>query len=207
VLAGLALGAAAAMKATAWPALVAAAVLLVARDGRRSAASMAATALVIVAAVVGPVAALGPRSLVQNTIAFPLGLTHVKSDAVSPLPGRLLSETGHMGHLVAVALLALAGLAVIASLAIRPPRSVPAATWRLIIGLTAMFVLAPATRFGYFVYPVGLFAWLEVSRMGQQAPAAPADPAAAPGESAGPPGPPGPGAARSANSARQEAYQ
>jgi glycosyl transferase family 87 len=207
VLAGLALGAAAAMKATAWPALVVAAVLLVARDGRRSAASMAATALVIVAGVVGPVAAVGPRSLVQNTIAFPLGLTHVKSDAVSPLPGRLLSETGHMGHLIAVALLALAGVAVIASLAIRPPRSMPAATWRLIIALTAMIVLAPATRFGYFVYPVGLFAWLEVSRMGQQAPAAPADPAAAPGESAGPPGPPGPGAARSANSARHEAYQ
>jgi lysylphosphatidylglycerol synthetase-like protein (DUF2156 family) len=207
VLAGLALGAAAAMKATAWPALVVAVVLLVARDGRRAAASMAATALVIVAAVVGPVAALGPRSLVQNTIAFPLGLTHVKSDAVSPLPGRLLAETGYTGHLIAVALLALAGLAVIASLAFRPPRSVPAATWRLIIALTAMFVLAPATRFGYFVYPMGLFAWLEVSRMGQKAPAAPADPAGAPGEPAEPRGPPGPGVARSANSARQEAYQ
>jgi len=81
---------------------------------------------------------------------------------------------------VAVALLALAGLAVIASLVLRPPLTVPAATWRLIIALTAMFVLAPATRFGYFVYPVGLFVWLEVSLMG---------------------------AARSANSARQEAYQ
>jgi hypothetical protein len=207
VLAGLALGAAAAMKATAWPALVIAAVLLVARDGRRAAASMAGTALLIVAAVVGPVAALGPRSLVQNTIAFPLGLTHVKSDAVSPLPGRLLAETGYTGHLIAVALLALAGLAVIASLAFRPPRSVPAATWRLIIALTAMFVLAPATRFGYFVYPVGLFAWLEVSRMGQRAPAAPADPAGAPGEPDEPPDLPGPGVARSANSARQEAYQ
>jgi hypothetical protein len=207
VLAGLALGAAAAMKATAWPALVVAVILLVARDGRRSAASMAATALVIVAAVVGPVAALGPRSLVQNTIAFPLGLTRVKSDAVSPLPGRLLAETGPTGHLIAVALLALAGLAVVASLAFRPPRSLPAATWRLIIALTAMFVLAPATRFGYFVYPVGLFAWLEVSRMGQAAPAAPADPAAAPAEPAEPPAPPGPGVARPANSARQEAYR
>jgi hypothetical protein len=103
-----------------------------------------------------------------------------------------------------VALLALAGLAVIASLAFRPPRSLPAATWRLIIALTAMFTLAPATRFGYFVYPLGLFAWLEVSRMGQKAPA---DPAGAPGVSAEPPGPPGPGVARSANSARQEAYQ
>jgi hypothetical protein len=200
VLAGLALGAAAVMKATAWPALLVAAVLLAARDGRRAAVSMSATALAVVAVVVGPVAAVGPRSLVQNTIAFPLGLTHVKSDAVSPLPGRLLAETGYTGHLVAVALLALVGLAVVASLALRPPRSVPAATWRLIIALTAMFVLAPATRFGYFVYPVGLFAWLEMSRMG-------GEPAAAPEGLPGPPGPRGPGAARSANSARQEAYQ
>src|SRR5262249_56200618 len=72
VLAGLALGAAAAMKATAWPALVVAVILLAARDGRRAAASMAATALGIVAALGGPGAALGPRALVQNTIAFPL---------------------------------------------------------------------------------------------------------------------------------------
>jgi hypothetical protein len=207
VLAGLALGAAAAMKATAWPALVVVAVLLVARDGRRPAASMAATALVIVAAVVGPVAALGPRSLVQNTIAFPLGLTHVKSDAVSPLPGRLLAETGPTGHLVAVALLALAGLAVVASLAIRPPRSVPAATWRLIIALTAMFVLAPATRFGYFVYPVGLFAWLEASRMGQEGEEAAPVPEELPDRPGRPGtlGPGGHGTARPASPARQEA--
>jgi hypothetical protein len=195
MLAGLALGAAAAMKATAWPALAVAAVLLLARDGRRAAVSMTATALAVVAAVVGPVAAAGPRSLVKNTIAFPLGLTSVKSDAVSPLPGRLLAETGQTGHLIAVVLLALAGLAVIASLVVRPPRTVPAAVWRLIIALTAMFVLAPATRFGYFVYPVGLLAWLEVSRMG-------AEPAL---EEL--PGPPGPGVARSANAARQDAYQ
>ena len=155
----------------------------------------------------GPVAALGPRSLVQNTIAFPLGLTHVKSDAVSPLPGRLLAETGPTGHLVAVALLALAGLAVVASLAFRPPRSVPEATWRLIIALTAMFVLAPATRFGYFVYPVGLFAWLEASRMGQEPAPATADRAdrAGPPGPAGTPDPPDHGPARPARPARQEA--
>jgi hypothetical protein len=195
MLAGLALGAAAAMKATAWPALAVAAVLLLARDGRRAAAGMTATALAVVAAVVGPVAAAGPWSLVQNTIAFPLGLTSVKSDAVSPLPGRLLAETGQAGHLIAVVLLALAGLAVIVSLVVRPPRTVRAAVWRLIIALTAMFVLAPATRFGYIVYPVGLLAWLEVSRMG-------AEPAL---EEL--PGPPDRGVARSANSARQDAYQ
>lgn len=171
VLAGLALGAAAAMKATAWPALLIVVVMVAVRDGRRAAVSMTATALGVVAAVVGPVAVLGPRSLVQNTIEFPLGLTSVKSDAVSPLPGRLLAETGHAGHLIAVALLVLAALAVIVSLVVRPPGTVPAATWRLAIGLTAMFVLAPATRFGYFVYPVGLLIWLEVSRMGREAPA------------------------------------
>ena len=195
MLAGLALGAAAAMKATAWPALAVAAVLLLARDGRRAAVGMTATALAVVAAVVGPVAAAGPWSLVQNTIAFPLGLTSVKSDAVSPLPGRLLAETGQTGHLIAVVLLALAGLAVIVSLVVRPPRTVRAGVWRLIIALTAMFVLAPATRFGYIVYPVGLLAWLEVSRMG-------AEPAL---EEL--PGPPDRGVARSANSARQDAYQ
>ena len=228
VAAGLVLGAAAAMKATAWPALLVAVVLLAARDGRRAAVTLAATALAVVAAVVGPVAALGPRSLVQNTIAFPLGLASIKSEAVSPLPGRLLAETGPAGHLAAVALLALAGLAVLASLVFRPPRTVPAAIWRLIIGLTAMFVLAPATRFGYFVYPVGLLVWLEVSRMGLAAGrprAGPAGDAAASGGAAGAgadadgadgAGPPLAGvgadgaaasAARSANAARQDAYQ
>src|SRR2546430_14851570 len=196
MLAGLALGAAAAMKATAWPALTVAAVLLLARDGRRAAVGMTATALAVVAAAVGPVAAAGPRSLVQNTIVFPLGLTSVKSDAVSPLPGRLLAETGQTGHLIAVVLLALAGLAVIVSLVVRPPRTVRAAVWRLIIALTAMFVLAPATRFGYIVYPVGLLAWLEVSRMG-------AEPALEELPGLRDPG----GVARSANSARQDAYQ
>jgi hypothetical protein len=29
-----------------------------------------------------------------------------------------------------------------------------------------MFVLAPATRFGYFMYPTGLWAWLVVSQLG-----------------------------------------
>ena len=119
----------------------------------------------MVAVIVGPVAIVEPRALVQNTIAFPLGLASIKSAAVSPLPGRLLAETGRIGRLIAVALLGLAGLSMIASLGIRPPRTVPAATWRLMIGLSLMFVLAPATRFGYFVYPVGLLAWLAISQL------------------------------------------
>ena len=78
----------------------------------------------------------------------------------------MLADTGHTGHLIAVTLLGLAGLGVLVSLVVQPPRTVPAATWRLIIGLVLMFTLAPATRFGYFMYPLGLWAWLAVSQLG-----------------------------------------
>ena len=176
--AGVALGAAAAMKATAWPALAVALILVLARDGRRPAVRMLLSALAVVAAIVGPVAALWPRALVQNTIEFPLGLASVRSDASSPLPGHLLEQTGPVGHTVAVVLLCLTALGLAVYMVARPPRTVPAATSLLIIGLTAMVVLAPATRFGYFLYPLGLFAWLGISRYG-------CPPAAPPG--AGPP--------------------
>jgi hypothetical protein len=192
VLAGLAFGVAAGMKATAWPALLIAVVLVAVRDGRRAAGILTGTALAVFAAIVGPVAALGPNALIQNTISFPLGLASIKSQAVSPLPGRLLVETGQTGHLIAVALLALACLGIIASLVFRPPRTVPAATWRVIIGLSLMFVLAPATRFGYFLYPMGLLAWLGIAWLGF-------------GGAGG--DPPGPWAPRAANADSQPAYQ
>ena len=74
VAAGLALGLAAATKATAWPALAVALVLVWVTRGRRAAAGFAAAALGAAAALIGPVAAVAPRSLMENTIAFPLGL-------------------------------------------------------------------------------------------------------------------------------------
>jgi hypothetical protein len=193
VLAGLAFGVAAAMKATAWPALLVAVVLLATRDGKRAAWTLIWTALAVVAVIVGPVAVLWPRALVQNTVLFPLGLASIKSQAVSPLPGHLLVETGEAGHLTAVALLALACLGIAVSLVVRPPRTVPAATWRLVIGLSLLFVLAPATRFGYFLYPLGLLAWLGISWLGSVG--------------AGTDAPSNSGSARSANSAAQSRYQ
>jgi hypothetical protein len=163
-LAGLVLGVDASMKATAWPALVIAVVLLAVRDGRRAATRFTATAAAATAVLVGPVAAIWPGALAVNTILFPLGLTKAASPAASPLPGHLLAQTGHTGHLIAVGLLVVAGVGVLAWLVVAPPRDVPAATWRLIVGLTLMFTLAPATRFGYFIYPGGLLAWLLVTR-------------------------------------------
>jgi 4-amino-4-deoxy-L-arabinose transferase-like glycosyltransferase len=166
VLAGIALGLASAAKATAWPAVIVAAVLIGTRDGKRPVLVFLGSALAACAAIVGPVAILWPGALADNTILFPLGLADVRSAAASPLPGHVLADTGHLGHLVAVGLLVLAGAAIAASLVVRPPKTVPAAVWRLIIGLTLMFLLAPATRFGYFIYPASLALWLEVSQFG-----------------------------------------
>src|SRR6201996_8441713 len=160
ILAGLAFGGAASMKATAWPAVIVAIALALARDGKRAAAIMTAVALSVFAVLVGPFAAVEPGSLVKNTILFPLGLASVTSQAVSPLPGHLIAETGHVGRLCVIAALVATALIIAGSLIFRPPQHVPAAATRLIVALTVMFVLAPATRFGYFIYPGGILAWL-----------------------------------------------
>jgi hypothetical protein len=168
IAAGLALGIASSMKATAWPALVVAFALLYVRNGRREAWRFTAVALAVVAVIVGPFAVLRPGSLVKNTILFPLGLASVKSQADSPLLGHVLAQTGVIGHSLVVILLIGSGLAIAVSLVIRPPKDVPAATVRLVIGLSAMFVLAPSTRFGYFIYPAALVLWLLVAQAGRQ---------------------------------------
>jgi hypothetical protein len=188
ITAGLALGVASSMKATAWPALVVAFSLLYVRDGPRAAWRFTAVALAVVAVIVGPFAILKPGSLVKNTILFPLGLASVKSQAASPLLGHALAATGVVGHTIVVILLIGSGLAIAVSLVIRPPRDVPAATWRLVIGLTAMFVLAPSTRFGYFIYPAALVLWLYVAKVGRTPVGPEPDEGPSPGPSPGPPG-------------------
>jgi hypothetical protein len=169
VTAGLALGIASAMKATAWPALVVAFALLYVRDGQRAAWRFTAVALSVVVVIVGPFAVLKPGSLVKNTILFPLGLASVKSQAASPLIGHVLAQTGVVGHTIVVILLIASGLAIAVSLVVRPPRDVPAATIRLVLGLSAMFILAPSTRFGYFIYPAAMVLWLLVAQAGRKA--------------------------------------
>jgi hypothetical protein len=183
VAAGLALGVASSMKATAWPALAVAFALLYVRDGPRAAWRFTAVAISVVAVIVGPFAALKPDALVRNTILFPLGLASVKSQAASPLLGHVLAQTGKVGHTAVVVLLIGSGLAIAVSLFVRPPRDVPAATVRLVIGLSAMFVLAPSTRFGYFIYPAAMVLWLLASIAGRKT----ADPDEEDGPAPGPP--------------------
>jgi hypothetical protein len=111
-----------------------------------------------------PALLASPVATLQNAVLFPLGLTKHLTPAISLTPGDLLARTGPLGHDVAVGLLAAAGLAVAASLVVRPPRDLRAATWRLAIGLALMFGLGPAERFGYFIYPLGLAGWLILTK-------------------------------------------
>ena len=160
--AALVLGAACAMKYTAWPALVIVAVMVAARDGARTAVRFTAVVLgaaIALVAALAPTALGHPASLLRNTVDYPLGLTGATSPAASPLPGHLLATLGSGGHLAALLLLAAAGIAIAASLALAPPATPAAAARRVAIGLTALFLLAPATRFGYFIYPISLYAW------------------------------------------------
>ncbi len=165
ILASLALGLAAAMKATAWPALAVAVALVAVCAGRRAVAWLVLVTLCVPLAVDGPVLFAQPSSVVSNTILFPLGLTKVQSPAATPLPGHLMVEAWSWGHYAAIGLLLLAGLAIAAWLVVSPPRDERAAGWRLVVGVTLMFAFAPASRFGYIVYPLGLAAWLLLSSL------------------------------------------
>ncbi|MCC9156572.1 glycosyltransferase 87 family protein [Streptomyces parvulus] len=154
--AGLALGAAAALKWTAWPALPVALVLVTAARGGRSALRYAATGSGTAAAVVLPFVLIDPAGFQRNVVAFPLGLTSAASPAESPLPGRLLASYVPGGTVIALVLLAAAALLTGVSLVLRPPGTVPAAAARLALGLALATALMPATRFGYLVYPLVL---------------------------------------------------
>ncbi len=180
--AALVLGVACAMKYTAWPALVIIAVMVAARDGAAAAARFTAAVLAAAAGLVAALApaALGdPAALARNTVAYPLGLTAAASPAQSPLPGHLLAALGPGGHLAALLLLAVAGLAVAVSLVLAPPASPAAAAVRVAAGLSALFLLSPATRFGYFIYPLNLCLWALLAA-GPRPASQGASPAAAP---------------------------
>jgi hypothetical protein len=176
--AAVALGVACAMKATAWPAVPVFAAAVAVRHGAQAVWRFIGVVILVaglLAVALAPAALLDPYAFLQNTVLFPLGLTSHKTPAASPLPGHLLATTGMAGHWAAVALLVAAGLGFAVSLIVKPPADGRAAAWRLALGLAVMFALAPATRWGYFVYPIALVGWMVLTR-----PPAAADQGAAP---------------------------
>jgi hypothetical protein len=144
------------MKLTALPALGVLAVVVIARTRLRGFAAFAGALLITGIVIVMPVLVRDPASFVEHVIKFPAGLGRAHSPAASPLPGHLIASTGSAGHTIALLLLLLAGGAMIAWLVLRPPRTGADAMLRIAVGLAAAILLAPATRWGYLVYPVAM---------------------------------------------------
>jgi hypothetical protein len=166
--AAMTLGLACAMKPTAWLAIPVLAAMLRHRDGTRAAVKFTGTSLAVLLAATLPVMLANPVAMTQNTVLFPLGLTRHLTPAQSLTPGDLLARTGPAGHVLAVGLLVVVGIAVAVMLLFRPPRDPRAAAWWLAIGLALMFALGPAERFGYFIYPLGLIGWLALTHPAKQ---------------------------------------
>ncbi|MGW0708150.1 glycosyltransferase 87 family protein [Streptomyces sp. NPDC002643] len=154
--AGLAMGAAAALKWTAWPLLPVGLTLLAATAGRRAAVRAGWVSVTMAAVTVLPAVFVAPHAFIEHVIRFPLGEAGVESPATSPLPGHLLAAYVPGGATLAKTALVLAAIGVAASLVTRPPRTVLAAADRLSIGLALAMCLMPATRFGYLAYPLVL---------------------------------------------------
>jgi hypothetical protein len=160
VLAGLVLGAAATLKFTAWPVIVLMLLAIRDREGRPALLRYSGAVCLVAVPVIGIGFATNPAAFVLNVIKFPLGLTSVKSPAASPLLGQVLVSTFPDHKRLIIAVLALLGFGLVAyGLRRFTPRS-PAAVVRFTAwAMLLATLLAPATRFGYLMYPANLFVW------------------------------------------------
>lgn len=159
---GLAAGAAAAMKWTAWPVLVVTLLLLAVRRGGRAASGAGAMVAVVLVVLITPSILTSPEAFVEQVLRYPLGAGKVASPATSPLPGHLIATLLPGGRLLALVLLASAAVAVAALLVVRPPRTLLAAADQLAVALALAICLAPATRFGYLLMPLTIAAWFRL---------------------------------------------
>ena len=169
VRAALALAVACAMKSTAWAVVPVLAVMAWFRESHQAAVKFTGAvigAAVLLALAAAPTALATPDAIKQNLIDYPLGTSKFKTVAASPLPGHLISQLGHAGHLTVDALLLLAVIAFAVWLLARPPRDTRDATVRLIAAYAVLFTLAPSTRYGYYAYPLALVGWLALTRPG-----------------------------------------
>jgi hypothetical protein len=167
--AGLAIGAAGALKLFAWPVAL---VLIAWAATRRSAGRLTAGALGVPALALLPALLVDRDALVENVLRFPLGHGLVTSPAQSPFPGHLIATALPAGRLIAAALLVAVGAAIAVRLLRRPPRTAAATALICGYGLLAAIALMPSTRFGYLLYPAALLLWAPA--LNRPEPAAPA---------------------------------
>lgn len=154
--AGLAIGAAGALKLFAWPVAI---VLIAWAATRRCAGRLAAGALGVPALALLPALLADRDALIENVLRFPLGHGLVTSPAQSPFPGHLIATGLPAGRTIAAALLVAVGLGIAVRLLRRPPRTAAATATICGYGLLAAILLMPSTRFGYLLYPAALLVW------------------------------------------------
>jgi hypothetical protein len=162
--AGVAVGAAGALKLFAWPVAVVLLATVLTRGGRATGRYAAGAFGLPVLALV-PAFVVDPGAAIENVVRFPLGLGLVESPAASPFPGHLIAASVPGGRVVAAALLVLAGLAIVAWLVRRPPADARSAALVCATGLLAGVLLLPATRFGYLLYPAAYAVWAPALRL------------------------------------------
>ncbi len=138
------------------------------------AAGRFASALVATTAALHlPVYLVDPAAFVEHVFRFPLGMGAVRSPAASPLPGHLIAELGVLGRVTAFVLVGAAAVAMLVWLVRRPPANGSGAVLRIAVGLGALILLTPATRYGYLVYPLVLLGAHLVFRVAEASTARP----------------------------------
>jgi hypothetical protein len=150
---GMALGAAMALKQTAWFLLP----FVVAASGRFARRTLVA-ALVVAVPVVTAFLMWDPAAFVEDVVRFPLGLGQGTSAAGTPTIGSVLVEVVPAPRGVVIGFLAALASGVGVWLLLRRPRPAAAAAARTAAWLAVAFALAPSARFGYLVYPLALVA-------------------------------------------------
>ncbi|HVC26348.1 MAG TPA: glycosyltransferase 87 family protein [Acidimicrobiales bacterium] len=163
VLSGLALGLSGTLKFTAWPMLLLMLLAVRDREGRPAPVRFGLSVLLVVAPVFGIGVALDPTAFFDNVVRFPLGLARVRSPAASPLLGQELTNLLPHHKFAITALLVLVGMVVVVVSYVRYRPRTPATVARFTgFAMVVATILAPATRFGYLIYPANLYVWAYV---------------------------------------------
>jgi hypothetical protein len=154
---GLALGAAMALKQTAW---LLAPLLIVAARGRDARTRVLAAMAAVVIPFVVPFVVWNPAAFVEDAIRFPLGLGSQRSAAGTPTLGSVLVDAFPRARtaLVAIFVVIVAATAFAAVVSWRPRSAAGAAAAAGVVFALAL-VLAPSARLGYVIYPIDLLVW------------------------------------------------
>ena len=156
---GVVLGIASAMKFTAWP--LAALALFAARDrrGERRPGTMLAGMFVVAVPTIFPFALRGPCAS-STTSCCSRSASGVTSPAASALPGHVLVTAFPFLHRALPLVSAWWVAAVLARhLYRRTPRTASEVCTFAGVVMSAIILLAPATRIGYLLYPINFFVW------------------------------------------------